>query len=120
MKVLVVDDSQFMRLNIINYLTKNNIDVVGQAANGSEAIRLYKELKPDIVTMDITMPDMNGVEAVKEIIKMDPDAKIIMCSAMGQQGMVIESIKAGAKGFLIKPLNEEKMIMEINKIMMSK
>ncbi|QGU95730.1 response regulator [Clostridium bovifaecis] len=117
MKVLVVDDSQFMRLNIINYLNKNNIEVIGQASNGNEAIRLYEELRPDMVTMDITMPDMDGVEAVREIIKFDPNAKIIMCSAMGQQGMVIEAIKAGAKSFLIKPLNEERMIMEINKVM---
>lgn len=117
MKVLVVDDSQFMRLNIINYLNKNNFDVVGQASNGSEAIKLYEELRPDIVTMDITMPDMDGVQAVREIVKMDSNAKIIMCSAMGQQAMVIEAIKAGAKGFLIKPLNEERMIMEINKVL---
>ena len=119
MKVLVVDDSQFMRLNIINYLTKNNIDVVGQAANGSEAIRLYKELKPDIVTMDITMPDMNGVEAVKEIIKMDPNAKIIMCSAMGQQAMVIDAIQAGARDFVVKPFQPERVIEAVKKALAS-
>lgn len=116
MNVLVVDDSNFIRLNIVNYLKNNNITVVGEASNGQEAIELYKELKPDIVTMDITMPDMDGVEAVKKIVEIDSNAKIIICSAVGQQVKVIEAIKAGAKSFILKPLNEEKMIIEINKV----
>jgi len=116
MNVLVVDDSNFIRLNIVNYLKNNNITVVGEASNGDEAIELYKKLKPDIVTMDITMPDMDGVEAVKRIMEIDSHAKIIICSAVGQQVKVIEAIKAGAKSFLLKPLNEEKMIIEINKV----
>jgi len=116
MNVLVVDDSNFIRLNIVNYLKNNNITVVGEASNGDEAIELYKKLKPDIVTMDITMPDMDGVEAVKRIMEIDSNAKIIICSAVGQQVKVIEAIKAGAKSFILKPLNEEKMIIEINKV----
>ncbi|KOA21393.1 chemotaxis protein CheY [Clostridium homopropionicum DSM 5847] len=116
MNVLVVDDSNFIRLNIVNYLKNNNITVVGEASNGNEAIELYKKLRPDIVTMDITMPDMDGVEAVKKIMEIDSNAKIIICSAVGQQVKVIEAIKAGAKSFLLKPLNEEKMIIEINKV----
>lgn len=116
MNVLVVDDSNFIRLNIVNYLKNNNITVIGEASNGQEAIELYKELKPDIVTMDITMPDMDGVEAVKKIVEIDSNAKIIICSAVGQQVKVIEAIKAGAKSFILKPLNEEKMIIEINKV----
>ncbi|MGY0372757.1 response regulator [Clostridium sp. JNZ J1-5] len=119
MNVLVVDDSNFIRLNIINYLKNNNITVIGQASNGNEAINLYEKLRPDIVTMDITMPDMDGVEAVKKIVEIDPHAKIIMCSALGQQVKIIEAMEAGAKSFLTKPLNEERIVMEINKVITS-
>lgn len=117
MNALVVDDSQFIRLTIINYLKNNNITVAGQASNGNEATELYKKLKPDVVTMDITMPDMNGVEAVKKILSIDPEAKIIICSAINQEELLIEAIKAGAKGYLLKPLSEERVILEINKVL---
>lgn len=120
MKALIVDDSQFIRLSISNYLKNNNITVVGQASNGNEAIELYKKLRPDVVTMDITMPDMNGVETVEEIIKIDPKANIIICSAINQESLLIEAIKAGAKSYLIKPLSEEKVILEINKLLYAK
>jgi two-component system chemotaxis response regulator CheY len=120
MRALIVDDSQFIRLSISNYLQNNNIIVVGQASNGNEAIELYKELRPDVVTMDITMPDMDGVETVKRIIDIHPKAKIIICSAVNQQPLLIEAIKAGAKSYLIKPLSEERVILEINKVLCDK
>jgi len=89
--------------------------VAGEAANGEEAVRLYQELKPDIVTMDITMPVMNGIDAIKEIMKIDPNAKIIVCSAMGQKPMVIEALQAGAKDFLVKPFEPARVIQALKK-----
>jgi len=91
-RMLIVDDATFMRMMIKNIVSKNGYEVVGEAENGSEAVKLYSELKPDLVTMDITMPEMDGIESVKAIKQMDPAAKIIMCSAMGQQAMVMEAI----------------------------
>lgn len=117
MRALIVDDSQFIRLSISNYLKDNNIIVAGQASNGNEAIELYKELRPDVVTMDITMPDMNGVETVKKIIDIDPKAKIIICSAVNHETLLIEALKAGAISYLLKPLSEERVIMEINRVL---
>lgn len=114
MGVLVVDDAEFMRTTMKGMLSENGIEVLGEAANGVEAIQKFQELNPKVVTMDITMPEMNGIEATREIIKIDPSAKIIVCSAMGQEAMVIEAIKAGAKAFVVKPFNEEKLINEIN------
>ncbi len=117
MGVLIVDDALFMRRTIKGILISHNIEVSGEASNGSEAIQKYKELNPDLVTMDITMPGMGGVEAVKEIINYDPNAKIIMCSAMGQESMVIDAIKAGAKTFVVKPFNNQRLIKEIKSIL---
>lgn len=114
MGVLVVDDAEFMRTTMRGMLNENGIEVLGEAANGVEAIEKFKELSPKVVTMDITMPEMNGIEATREIIKINPSAKIIVCSAMGQEAMVIEAIKAGAKAFVTKPFNVEKLINEIN------
>lgn len=114
MGVLVVDDAEFMRTIMKGMFSENGIEVTGVAANGIEAIEKYQELNPKIVTMDITMPEMDGIEATREIIKLDPNAIIIVCSAMGQETMVIEAIKAGAKAFVVKPFNEEKLINEIN------
>ena len=94
-RVLVVDDAAFMRMMVKDILSKNGYEVVGEAENGMKALEKYQELKPDLVTMDITMPEMDGISAVKEIKKVDPNAKIVMCSAMGQQAMVIEAIQAG-------------------------
>ena len=114
-KVLVVDDAAFMRMMIKDILTKNDFEVVGEAANGQEAVAKYKELKPELTTMDITMPEMDGITAVKEIRAVDPAAKIIMCSAMGQQAMVIEAIQAGAKDFIVKPFQPDRVIEAMRK-----
>lgn len=119
-RVLVVDDAAIMRLTIKGILEKNNIEIAGEADCGKEGITKYKDLRPDIVTMDITMPDITGIEAVKEIIKFDKDAKIIMVSAMGQERFVMDAVKAGAKSFLVKPFNESYMMKIINKIMSSR
>ncbi len=115
-KVLIVDDAIFMRIMLRDMLEKNGFKVIGEAADGIEAIEKYKSLNPDIVTMDVTMPQLNGIDALKEIIKYDASAKIIMCSAMGQQLMVMDSIKAGAKDFIVKPFNQERVIEAVNKI----
>lgn len=115
MGVLVVDDSKFMRNIIIEILKRNNIEIVGEASNGREGVLKYKELRPDVVTMDLTMREMTGLEAMKEIIEIDPKAKIIVCSAMGQQEIIKEAVKSGAGGFVIKPFDEEDLVDEINK-----
>ncbi len=102
-KVMFVDDSSFMRTILKGIILRDSFELAGEAANGKEAIELYQKVQPDIVTMDIIMPEMNGIDAVKQIRAMDPNAKIIMVSAMGQQGMVIDAIQAGARDFIIKP-----------------
>ncbi|MFC2947691.1 response regulator [Virgibacillus sediminis] len=116
-KVLITDDAAFMRMQLKDVLTKQGHEVVGEAANGEESVLKYAELMPELVTMDITMPEMNGVDAVKEIKKHHPDAKIIMCSAMGQQSMVLEAIKAGAKDFIVKPFSPERIQEAIQKVL---
>lgn len=116
-KILIVDDAAFMRMMLKNILTQNGYEIVGEASNGLEAVNLYRELKPDLVTMDITMPEMDGINAVREIKKIDPEAKIIMCSAMGQQAMVIESIQAGAKDFVVKPFQPERVLEAVKKVL---
>lgn len=113
--ILVVDDAAFMRMMIKEILTKNGYEIVGEANDGNEAIEKYKELKPDLVTMDITMPELDGIEALKIIKKDFPEAKIIMCSAMGQQSMVIDAIQAGAKDFIVKPFQADRVIEAISK-----
>ncbi|ADI01746.1 MAG TPA: response regulator [Syntrophothermus lipocalidus] len=113
--VLVVDDAAFMRMMIKDILTKNGYAVVGEAENGLVALEKYKELNPDLVTMDITMPEMDGITAVREIRKIDPGAKIIMCSAMGQQAMVIDAIQAGARDFVVKPFQPERVVEAVSK-----
>jgi len=117
MGVLVVDDSKFMRSIIIEILKRNNIEIAGEASNGKEAILKYKETNPNVVTMDLTMREMTGIEAVKEIIKIDTKAQIIVCSAMGQHEIIKEAVKAGARGFVIKPFDEEDLVKEINKVL---
>lgn len=114
-KVLVVDDAAFMRMMIKDILTKNGYEVVGEAGNGLQAVELYKELKPDVVTMDITMPEMDGIAAVKAIKQIDPNARIIMCSAMGQQNMVMEAIQAGARDFVVKPFQADRVLQALQK-----
>jgi len=115
--VLIVDDAAFMRIMIRDILTKNGYEVIGEAENGSRAIEKYRELMPDLVIMDITMPEVNGIEAVREIRKINPESQVIMCSAMGQQAMVIESIQAGARDFIVKPFQAERVIEAVKKVL---
>ena len=117
-RVLVVDDAAFMRMMVKDILTKNGYEIVGEAENGLVAIEKYKETNPDLVTMDITMPEMDGIQAVKEIKKIDPNANIIMCSAMGQQAMVIDAIQAGAKDFIVKPFQPDRVIEAVRKALL--
>ncbi|RPK15395.1 response regulator [Priestia endophytica] len=114
-RILVVDDAAFMRMMIKDILTKNGYEVVAEAADGLQAIEQYNEHKPDLVTMDITMPEMDGIHSLKEIKKVNPNAKVIMCSAMGQQAMVIDAIQAGAKDFIVKPFQADRVIEAISK-----
>ena len=114
-RILIVDDAAFMRMMIKDILTKNGYQVVGEAADGAQAVELYKEHHPDLVTMDITMPEMDGITALKEIKKINPNAKVIMCSAMGQQAMVIDAIQAGAKDFIVKPFQADRVLEAIGK-----
>ncbi len=114
--ILVCDDAAFMRMMIKDILTKNGYTVAGEAENGLKAIEKYKEVAPDLVLMDITMPEMDGIQALKEIKKVDGNAKVIMCSAMGQQAMVIESIQAGAKDFIVKPFQPERVLEAVKKV----
>ena len=116
-RVLVVDDAAFMRLTIKRILEGNGFEVIGEAENGAIAVEKYKELEPDIVTMDITMPEMTGIEALKSIREFDPEAKVIMVSAMGQEVMVRETIMLGAKSFIIKPFKNDHVIQTLNKVL---
>lgn len=113
--VLIVDDAAFMRMMLKDILTKNGYNVVGEAQNGAEALDKYKELKPDLVTLDITMPEVDGITALKNIKAFDNSAKCLMCSAMGQQAMVIESIQAGAKDFIVKPFQADRVLEAVKK-----
>ena len=114
-KVLIVDDAAFMRMMLKDILTKNGYEVVGEAENGAKAVEKYKEVTPDLVTMDITMPEMDGISALKNIRSIDSNAKVVMCSAMGQQAMVIESIQAGAKDFIVKPFAADRVLEAVRK-----
>lgn len=114
--ILICDDAAFMRMMIKDILTKNGYNVAGEAENGMKEVEKFKEVNPDLVLMDITMPEMDGIQALKEIKKLDGGAKVIMCSAMGQQAMVIESIQAGAKDFIVKPFQAERVIEAVKKV----
>ena len=114
--ILICDDAAFMRMMIKDILTKNGYNIVGEAENGAKAVEKYNELKPDLVLMDITMPEMDGIEALKKIKSGDPNASIIMCSAMGQQAMVIESIQSGAKDFIVKPFQADRVLEAVQKV----
>lgn len=115
--VLVCDDAIFMRTMIADILTQAGYQVVGEAESGVEAVQRYQELKPDLVTMDIVMPEMGGIDAVREIIKHDPDARILMCSAMGQQALVVEAIQAGAKDFVVKPFQPARVLEAVQRLL---
>lgn len=115
-RVLLCDDAQVIRVMLSRILAEGGFTVVGEAANGEQAVNLYRQLKPDLVFMDITMPEMNGIDAVKVITKEDPQAKIVMCSAMGQKAHVLEAVQAGAKNFIIKPFESQKVLDVANAI----
>ena len=115
--VLVCDDAIFMRTMISDILSQAGFEVVGEAESGLQAVEKYRQLKPDLVTMDIVMPDMGGIEAVREICKTDPDAKILMCSAMGQQALVVEAIQAGAKDFVVKPFQPSRVLEAVQRVL---
>jgi len=108
-RILIVDDAAFMRMMIKDILSKNGFEVVGEAADGLQAVEKYNELKPDLVTMDVTMPVMTGIAAVKKIIPEFPNAKIIMVTALGQQKLIVEAIESGAKDFITKPFEPERL-----------
>jgi two-component system chemotaxis response regulator CheY len=116
LKVLVVDDAIFMRRMISDILVENGMEIVGEADTGAKAIERYKELRPDLVTMDIIMPEMNGIDAVRKIVEFDAQAKVVMCSALGQQALVQDAITAGARDFLIKPFNAARVVEVIAKV----
>jgi two-component system chemotaxis response regulator CheY len=109
-RVLVVDDAAFMRKMVSDALTKGGHEVVGEGANGEEAVTLYQELNPELTTLDITMPEKDGLQALRDIMTLDPDARIIMCSALGQESKVLEAVKAGAKDFVVKPFQPDRIL----------
>ena len=116
-RVLVCDDAIFMRTMISDILSGAGYEVVGEAETGLQAIERYRELNPDLVTMDIVMPDMGVIDAVREIVKQDPNAKILMCSAMGQQALVVEAIQAGAKDFVVKPFQPSRVLEAVQRVL---
>ncbi len=115
--VLICDDAIFMRTMIGDILTQAGFQIVGEAETGLQAVEKYRALKPDLVTMDIVMPDMGGIDAVREIIKEDPGAKVLMCSAMGQQALVIEAIQAGARDFVVKPFQPSRVLEAVQRVL---
>jgi two-component system chemotaxis response regulator CheY len=115
--VLVCDDAIFMRSMISDILQQSGFDVIGEAETGVEAVAQYRKLRPDLVTMDIVMPDMGGIDAVREITKFDPNARILMCSAMGQQALVVEAIQAGAKDFVVKPFQPSRVLEAVQRVL---
>ena len=114
--ILICDDAAFMRMMIKDILLKNGYEIAGEAENGLKAVEKYKEVKPDLVMMDITMPEMDGIQALKKIKEVDPGAVVVMCSAMGQQAMVIESIQSGAKDFIVKPFDKDRVLEAVKKV----
>ena len=117
--ILIVDDLSFMRMVQKEILTERGYTIVGEAADGKEAVEKYRALRPDLVLLDITMPRMNGLEAMRSIFAADPQARVIMCSALGQQGLIMEAIKAGVKDFIVKPFKPERMLSAIEKALKS-
>jgi two-component system, chemotaxis family, chemotaxis protein CheY len=115
--VLVCDDAVFMRTMISDILTQAGLEVIGEADSGSDAVKKYRQLKPDLVTMDIIMPEMGGIDAVKAITEFDPEARVLMCSAMGQQALVAEAIQAGAKDFVVKPFQPSRVLEAVQRVL---
>jgi two-component system, chemotaxis family, chemotaxis protein CheY len=116
-RVLICDDAIFMRTMIADILKQAGFDVIGEAETGAQAVTRFRELRPDLVTMDIVMPDMGGIDAVREIVREAPEARILMCSAMGQQALVIEAIQAGARDFVIKPFQPSRLIEAVKRVL---
>ncbi|MBQ1802501.1 response regulator [Lachnobacterium bovis] len=116
-KILICDDAEFMRLMIRDILEKEGHEVVGEADNGNTVVELYKQLSPDLVVMDITMPGDNGIKACEKIMDFDKDARLVICSAMGQKAMVVDAIKAGARDFITKPFKEPRIIQAVNRVL---
>lgn len=116
-KILICDDAAFMRMMLKDILNRNGYEVVGEACNGKEAVEKYSTLQPDLLLMDITMPEMDGIQALREIRKEDPNARVIMCSAMGQQAQVTESLKAGARDYIVKPFQSDRVLDVVKKVM---
>jgi len=114
-RIMLVDDASFMRMMLKNILVGSGYEVIGEAENGAKAIEQFKALKPDLVIMDIIMPEMGGIDAVREIVKVNPGAKILMCSSMGQQSLVVEAIQAGAKDFIVKPFQPSNVLEAVKK-----
>ena len=115
--VLVCDDAPFMRSLLSDLLVQAGLEVVGEAQTGTEAVAKFRQLKPDLVTMDILMPDMGGIEAVREIMSIEPRARVLMCSAMGQQSLVLDAIRAGAKDFVVKPFQPSRVIEAVQRVL---
>lgn len=116
-RILIVDDAAFMRNMLRNIFVESGFDIAGEAASGQEAVDRYRELRPDVVTMDIVMPEKNGIEALKEIVKDDPKARVVMCSALGQESLIIEAIESGAKDFIIKPFKAPRVVEVIQRVL---
>jgi two-component system chemotaxis response regulator CheY len=116
LRILIADDALFMRNMLREIFVKAGFQVVGEAANGVEAIERYHELRPDLVTMDIVMPLKSGIEALQQITREDPDARVVMCSALGQEALVIEAVQAGAKDFIVKPFKEERVLDVVRRV----
>ncbi|MEJ2199871.1 MAG: response regulator [Desulfuromonadaceae bacterium] len=116
LRVLIVDDALFMRNMLKEIFLKENCQVVGEAVNGAEAVELYRQLRPDLVTLDIVMPVKSGIEALQEIRREDPSARVIICSAMGQESLILQAVKAGAQDFIVKPFKEDKVLEVIRRL----
>ncbi len=115
-RILITDDTAFMRMTLRNVLAKNGYEIVGEAEDGAQAIEKYLETKPDLVTMDITMPNMDGITAIKKIMEKDPEAKIVVVSAKGQKALVIEALNSGAKDFIVKPFQPDRIVEALQKV----
>ncbi len=116
-RILIVDDAVFMRNMLRNIFVESGFEIAGEAASGQEAVDRYRELSPQVVTMDIVMPEKNGIEALKEIIQFDPGARVVMCSALGQESLIIEAIESGAKDFIIKPFKAPRVVEVIQRVL---
>ncbi len=115
--VLICDDAIFMRTMLADILTQAGYEVIGEAETGVQAVEKYAQLRPDLVTMDIVMPDLGGIDAVRTITQQYPDAKVLMCSAMGQQALVVEAIAAGAKDFVVKPFQPSRVLEAVQRVL---